>query len=187
MRYGTAQRYFTDVESHLNPASPVWNYDLIARGYTPPLLTTNNQQLTTVSLPTWNDELYFEYHRGVYTTQANHKRNMRVAETQTLDAEKLASIAWLDGAPYPADVLTDNWKKITFNQFHDLAAGSGIAVIYRDAQQDFTEVANANKQIDESALNSIDAKINTKVEGATPILVFNSLAWPRSETALVKV
>ncbi len=95
-----------------------------------------------MSLPTWNDELYFEYHRGVYTTQANHKRNMRVAETQTLDAEKLASLAWLDGAPYPADVLTENWKKITFNQFHDLAAGSGIAVIYRDAQNDFTEVAN---------------------------------------------
>jgi alpha-mannosidase len=69
---------------------------------------------------------------------------MRVAETQTLDAEKLASLAWLDGAAYPTDILTENWKKITFNQFHDLAAGSGIAVIYRDAQQDFTEVANAD-------------------------------------------
>ena len=42
--------------------------------------------------------------------------------------------------PYPDDVLTDNWRKITFNQFHDLAAGSGIAVIYRDAQKDYTEV-----------------------------------------------
>jgi alpha-mannosidase len=120
-----------------------------------------------MSLPTWNDELYFEYHRGVYTTQANHKRNMRVSETQTLDAEKLASLAWLDGAAYPADILTENWKKITFNQFHDLAAGSGIAVIYRDAQQDFTEVANANKQIDESALKTIDAHIDTRIPAPT--------------------
>ena len=187
MRYGTAQKYFTDVESHLNPASPVWNYDLIAKGYTPPPLGTENGQLTTVSLPTWNDELYFEFHRGVYTTQAHHKANMRTAETQTLDAEKLASLAWLDGAPYPNDVLTENWKKITFNQFHDLAAGSGIAVIYRDAQQDFTEVANANHQIDESALKTIGAHIDTTTKTGVPLLVYNSLAWPRSELVPVEV
>jgi alpha-mannosidase len=181
MRYSTAQKYFTDVESHLTPDSPVWNYDLIARGYTPPLLTTNNQQLTTVSIPTWNSELYFEYHRGVFTTQAAHKRNMRVSETQTLDAEKLASLAWLDGAAYPNDVITENWKKITFNQFHDLAAGSGIAVIYRDAQDDFTEVANANRLIDESAIKSINARIDTTVRDGVPIIVYNSMAWLRSE------
>jgi len=192
MHYGTAQRYFTDVESHLNPASPIWNYDLIAKGYTPPPLATgklatgkleadspNQDQL--MSLPTWNDELYFEYHRGVYTTQAHHKANMRVAETQTLDAEKLASLAWLDGAAYPTDILTENWKKITFNQFHDLAAGSGIAVIYRDAQNDYTEVANADKLIDESALKTIDAHIDTNGKGATPVMIYNSLAWPREE------
>ena len=184
MRYGTAQKYFTDVESHLNPASPVWNYDLIAKGYTPPPLGTENGQLTTVSLPTWNDELYFEFHRGVYTTQAHHKANMRVAETQTLDAEKLASLAWLDGAAYPTDILTENWKKITFNQFHDLAAGSGIAVIYRDAQQDFTEVANANSLIIDSALNTVTQNIDTSAHIdplAVPVVVFNPLPWERSE------
>ena len=106
---------------------------------------------------------------------------MRTSETQTLDAEKLASLAWLDGAAYPADILTENWKKITFNQFHDLAAGSGIAVIYRDAQKDFTEVANANKQIDESALNTIDAHIDTTSKVGVPVLVYNSMAWTRNE------
>jgi alpha-mannosidase len=200
MHYGTAQRYFTDVESHLNPASPVWNYDLIAKGYTPPPLATgklatgrleadspNPDQL--MSLPTWNDELYFEYHRGVYTTQANHKRNMRVAETQTLDAEKLASLAWLDGAPYPADVLTDNWKKITFNQFHDLAAGSGIAVIYRDAQKDFTEVFQADELMNQAAMKVISARVNTsrQIPSGTPILVFNSLPWRRTGTVEVEL
>ena len=53
-------------------------------------------------LPTWNDELYLEYHRGVFTTQAGHKRNMRDSEEQMLNAEKLASLAWLDGRAYPA-------------------------------------------------------------------------------------
>jgi alpha-mannosidase len=63
------------------------------------------------------------------TTQANHKHNMRTAEEEMLNAEKWSSLAWLDGLKYPGDELTEDWKKVLFNQFHDLAAGSGIAVI----------------------------------------------------------
>ena len=54
-----------------------------------------------ISIPTWKDELYLEYHRGVSTTQANHKRNMRDSEEWALNAEKYASLAWLDGKPIP--------------------------------------------------------------------------------------
>jgi alpha-mannosidase len=182
LHYGTAQTFFNDIEPHISPNSPTWNYDSIAKGYTPP----QPDKPGDFGLPTWNSELYFEYHRGVFTTQAAHKRNMRTSETQTLDAEKLASLAWLDGAPYPADILTENWKQITFNQFHDLAAGSGVAVIYRDAQNDFTEVANADKLIDESALNTIGAHINTIGKG-TPIVVTNTLPWARNEPVIVNV
>jgi len=94
MRYTTAQHYFDDVEKNLNPDSPTWDYDSIAKGYTAPAASSAGG----VGIPTWKDELYFEYHRGVYTTQAAHKRNMRRSETSTLDAEKLASFAWLGWA-----------------------------------------------------------------------------------------
>ena len=158
MRYGTAQPYFTTVEKNLNPDSPTWNYDSIAKGYTAPPASSTG----ALGLPTWNDELYFEYHRGVFTTQAAHKRNMRTSEVATLDAEKLASLAWLNGQPYPADQLTENWKKITFNQFHDLAAGSGIGVIYKDAQKDYTEVFHADHEITNASLNTLAARIDTQ-------------------------
>jgi alpha-mannosidase len=182
MHYGTAQSYFSSVEKHLNAESPTWNYASIAKGYTPPAAGAGG----TFGIPTWKDELYFEYHRGVFTTQAAHKRNMRVSETETLDAEKLASLAWLDGAAYPAGVLTENWKKITFNQFHDLAAGSGIAVIYRDAQKDFTEVANADGLISNAALDRVEASVNTEVERGVPVIVYNPLPWKRSGLVEIK-
>ncbi|HWZ01928.1 MAG TPA: glycoside hydrolase family 38 C-terminal domain-containing protein, partial [Edaphobacter sp.] len=183
MRYGTAQQYFTNVEKNLNPDSPTWNYDSIAKGYTAPPASSTG----AMGLPTWNDELYFEYHRGVFTTQAQHKRNMRTSEVATLDAEKLASLAWLNGKPYPADQLTENWKKITFNQFHDLAAGSGIGVIYKDAQKDYTEVFRADTEINNTSLSTLGAQIDTRSqldhsEKDVPILVLNPTAWPRSET-----
>jgi alpha-mannosidase len=183
MRYHTAQSYFTNVEKNLNPDSPTWDYDSIAKGYTAPAASSTG----AMGLPTWNDELYFEYHRGIFTTQAAHKRNMRTSEVATLDAEKLASLAWLQGRPYPADPLTDNWKKITFNQFHDLAAGSGIGVIYKDAQKDYTEVFHVDREVSDSALNTLADTIDTNSKTGVPVLLFNAMAWPRSETITLSV
>ena len=183
MQYGTAQHYFDTVETQLNPDSPTWNYDSIARGYKAPAASASGQ----MGIPTWKDELYFEYHRGVYTSQAAHKRNIRMSEVATLDAEKLASTAWLMGRPYPASELTESWKKITFNQFHDLAAGSGIGIIYRDAQEDFTSVFQSDDEIRDAALRTIDAGIDTRAKGDAPVLLYNSLGWPRTETVRLHV
>jgi alpha-mannosidase len=182
MRYHTAQQYFTNVEKNLNSNSPTWNYDSIAKGYTAPAAANG-----ALDIPTWKDELYFEYHRGIYTTQAAHKRNMRTSEVATLDAEKLASLAWLNGQPYPNPELTENWKKITFNGFHDLAAGSGIAIIYKDAQREYTEVFNADREITDNSLNTLAAHIDTTTKTGVPVLIYNAQAWPRSETVSLSV
>jgi alpha-mannosidase len=135
MEFGLAQPFFTHVEQKIAGDSPMWNYQSIAKGYTFP-----KPEEGKIDIPTWKDEMYFEFHRGVMTTQADHKRNMRNSEEWALNAEKYASLAWLDGDAYPNARLTDSWEKITFNQFHDLAAGSGIGVIYRDAQKDYDQV-----------------------------------------------
>ncbi len=140
-----------------------------------------------MAIPTWKDELYFEYHRGVMTTQANHKQNNRESEEWALDAEKVASLAWLEGNAYPQTELTEAWKKITFNQFHDLAAGSGIGVIYKDAQRDYDQVHWATNEISSKAMNTLAAQINTKSAGELPVLVFNPLAWERSGPVEVSV
>ncbi len=48
-----------------------------------------------LDLVTWYGELYFELHRGTYTTQANNKRNNRKSENMLRDVELLASRAEL--------------------------------------------------------------------------------------------
>ena len=183
MRYGTAQHYFDTVQPKLTADSPEWDYDKIGKGYQVPA----NPAAGQMAIPTWKDELYFEFHRGVFTTQAKHKYNMRTSERTTLDAEKLASLAWLNGAPYPNDIFTDNWRKITFNQFHDLGAGSGIAVIYRDAQKDYDKVYTTDQIISEDSLANLSARIDTRVKGSVPVLLFNPLAWKRDETVKLTV
>src|SRR6185437_2712311 len=93
MEFGTAQSYFSTVEKEIAPESKTWNYESIAKGYQYP----SEPPAGEISIPTWKDELYLEFHRGVYTTQANMKRNLREAPEWTLNAEKVASLAWLDG------------------------------------------------------------------------------------------
>jgi alpha-mannosidase len=184
--FGVAQGFFSDVESKLDTEhSPVWNYQSIAAANTNLPAPPDGK----VSLPVWNDELYFEYHRGVFTSQANHKRNMREAEVALLDAEKFSSLAWLNGADYPSGKLNEAWKKVLFNQFHDLAAGSGIGVIYQDAQRDYDVVQWTAADASGNALAALSGMIDTKVSavGGVPVVVYNPLAWQRTDLATVSV
>ena len=87
---------------------------------------------------------------------------MREAEELMLNAEKVSSLAWLDGASYPGGALTEAWKKVLFNQFHDLAAGSGIGVIYEDAQRNYDVVRWTARDASMRAFHRIASEINTK-------------------------
>ncbi len=182
--FGTAQSFFSSIEKTIAPESPVWNYESIAKGYEPPSPVAGE-----VSIPTWDTELYLEFHRGVYTTQADHKKNMRDSEVEVLNAEKWSSLAWLDGRSYPGTELTEDWKKVLFNQFHDLAAGSGIGVIYKDAQKDYDVVRWSTNEISAGALRTVAERIDTQVKhgDALPVVVFNPLGWPRSGIVTVPV
>ncbi len=182
LQFGTAQSYFNNVETKIAPHSSTWDYASIAKGYKAPAAEAGK-----ISVPTWNDEMYLEYHRGVFTTQAQHKRNMRESEEQTLNAEKYASLAWLNGNSYPSDQFTDAWKKIAFNGFHDLAAGSGIGVIYKEAQAEFDQIRLETNEISANSLQTLAANINTKAAGDVPVLVFNPLAWSHTGVTTVSV
>ena len=182
MQFGTAGTYFSAVEKELAPNSRTWDYRTIAQGYVDPTPVPGK-----ISIPTWDDEMYLEYHRGTYTTQALMKWNLRHAPEWTLDAEKYSSLAWLDGSSYPADELTSAWKTITFNDFHDLAAGSGIGVNYKIAAQQFRQVHRADDLISSAALSTVAAHVDTRVASGIPVFVFNPLSWARSGDVNVDV
>ncbi|HZZ38620.1 MAG TPA: glycoside hydrolase family 38 C-terminal domain-containing protein [Acidobacteriaceae bacterium] len=181
-QFGTAGPWFSAISRELAPNSPTWDYRTIAEGYHEPAPVPGK-----IAIPTWKSELYFEYHRGVFTTQAQMKKNLRDAPEWTLNAEKYASLAWLDGNKYPGDQLTDDWKTITFNDFHDLAAGSGIGVIYQDAEKQYEDVHRSASAISQKALATIAEHIDTHVTAGVPVLTFNPLGWTRSGNVTVDV
>ncbi|MFZ0732834.1 MAG: alpha-mannosidase [Candidatus Sulfotelmatobacter sp.] len=143
------------------------------------------KKLPTMNVPTWDGELYFQYHRGVFTTQAETKRRIRRAEETVLNAEKFASFAMLLGRPYPPNGMEMIWKNLLFDHFHDIMPGSGIAVNYLDAKRNLENVDRAANDVTRGSLQEIAAHVNTANPGA-PVILFNSLSWPRTDVTEVE-
>ena len=136
-----------------------------------------------LKLPTWDGELYFQYHRGVQTTQSEEKKGNRKNEVLILNAEKLASIDSLFGRTYPQSGFSTSWEKILFNQFHDLLPGSGIGINYFDAARKYAETSRFSNDTIHAAMNNIASHV--KSDGVS-VLVFNPLSWPRTEEVEVE-
>ncbi len=107
-------------------------------------------------MPVWNGELYLEYHRGTYTTQARNKRANRKSEFLLHDAEFIATLASLHtDHQYPSAQFNNAWRTICLNQFHDIIPGSSIGPVYEESQQQYAELTQNVTQLRDEALESI--------------------------------
>jgi alpha-mannosidase len=146
-----------------------------------------NQDLSDV--PTWDDELYLEYHRGTYTTQANMKKYNRLSEIKLTNAEKFSSLSnLLYKGKYRSDDLEEAWQGVMLNQFHDLLPGSGIREIYIDAMKTYHHSLEIADFTSDEALKNISQNINTSfVKDGKPVVVFNPLSWSRKDVVQLEL
>ena len=75
--------------------------------------------------PVVEQELNYVF-TGCYTSQSGIKRANRVGEARLVEAEILESMARLEVPGYQRpENLEDAWRKLLFNQFHDIIPGCG--------------------------------------------------------------
>ncbi|MDY7542718.1 alpha-mannosidase [Cryobacterium sp. 5B3] len=92
--------------------------------------------------PIWSGELYLEFHRGTYTSQARTKRGNRRSEHLLREAELWTATASIrTGAAYPYAALERAWQTVLLQQFHDILPGSSIAWVHQEAERHYAEVA----------------------------------------------
>lgn len=141
-------------------------------------------------LPTWNNELYLELHRGCYTTHADQKKSNRQCEDLLYQAEVFASIAQLTvDQPYPKSDIDTAWKALLFNQFHDILPGTSIPEVFVEANQHWQQVQKIGQRVLHESLSAISKSIpfsQPPHPEATPIIVFNSLSWPCTATVSIQ-
>lgn len=119
----------------------------------------------------YTGELYFQEHRGTYTSQARTKRANRKAEVALRDAEFWAAAATLEGGLWPAAELTPLWRKLLFNHFHDIISGASIRRVHQEAEAELEAVRAGAEALTDRALS-----LGPRQAGVT---LYNSLSWDR--------
>jgi alpha-mannosidase len=139
-------------------------------------------------LVTWYGELYFELHRGTYTTQSNNKRNNRKSEIMLRDIEYLATLATIKNGfgksssyKYPKKDIDDMWENVLLCQFHDCLPGSSIEMCYDDSDRIYAEVFATGERLLSDALSELGFDDESTWTADTHIVALNTLPWNRAE------
>lgn len=123
---------------------------------------------------TWDGELYFDAHRGTYTTQAAVKANNRRSEFALHDLELWGALAMLRGRAFDQQAAERLWKVLLLHQFHDILPGSSIHRVYEEANEQ-------HRLLQEEAAASVRASCAALVNPGEGVTVFNSLGFDREE------
>ena len=114
-----------------------------------------NVENTDRYVHTWDGELYLEYHRGTYTSQAYNKKTNRHMENKLVQTEWLSSLAYILGGGYAGQELNDSWECVLLHQFHDIIPGSSIHEVYEDSRINYRTAEERADHVWEEALKTV--------------------------------
>lgn len=120
-----------------------------------------------LEIPVWQDEL--QHHAsGCYSATSLVKALNRRAENNLAAAEKWDTISSLvtDAKPKTKE-FESAWKKVCFNQFHDILCGCSIMEAYEDVKESESYALNIASEAYNNAVLRISRKIDTWIEGVS--------------------
>ena len=107
---------------------------------------------------TWVGEMYFEKHRGTYSSQLGTKQGNRNSERLLHELE-----IWSAAVGQHVDEIDGLWKRVLTQQFHDIIPGSSIAWVHDDAEAEHAAVAT-------EIVQHLDAVLSPRTDGSTWLL-----------------
>lgn len=127
-------------------------------------LTTGKEYLhgvfaDTSEFPEWDGDLYLEMHRGTFTTKGELKRFNRKGEFLAQQTEATAAIAALlaNRVIVTQEEISVPWKKLLFNQFHDILPGSHTHPVGIDAVRTYEEMNAEFHNLNVKAMDTFTA------------------------------
>src|SRR6516162_8186681 len=117
------------------------------------------------------------------------KQAQRAIETAVIEAERLGTLAWLDGAPFPHAALDKAWRLLAYGAHHDGITGVESDQVYLDLLGSWREAWELGSGALRDAVDYLSPRpADTALAGDTapagrPVRVFNALARPREQVA----
>jgi alpha-mannosidase len=121
--------------------------------------------------------------QGVYSTRMYLKQaNDRVQTQLESYAEPLSAWAWLLGCDYPAAFLDAAWRKLLKNHAHDDICGCSGDTVHREMMTRFGEAEQIGATLARDSYRCLMQQIDRTAQTGVPFVLYNPLAWPRTET-----
>ena len=142
--------------------------------------------LVDKKVPNWTGELYLETHRGVYTTDGRLKKANQQIEIKLLQVEFIRSLLFLAGYPkqkFSKQKVTEAWKKVLINQFHDILPGTSIHEVHDEAMLRYQEADNQCDHLWNQALKMLQLRpitLSSTTFSLEEFVVINTSSFPRT-------
>ena len=129
---------------------------------------------------------------GKDVSYADTKVAARAGEVAVLEGERLATLAWLRGAPYPAESLDKAWRQLAYGAHHDAITGTESDEVYLDLLAGWREAWQRGDTARREALAFLsgagdDGTGDDGGAGGLAVTVVNGLARERDAMATVTV
>ena len=140
------------------------------------------------SWPVVSGDLH-NHSRGCYSACSEIKQLVRLTETGLLLAEKMQMLAVMLLAEARTRDLTAAWKKLLFNQFHDILCGTSIAEAHIECRRELYAAQDAAADCTAVACRLLAQQLNTAVfpEQSSPFVLFNPNSFPIHEWVEVEM
>ena len=133
-------------------------------------------------MPTWDGELYFEYHRGTLTSMARNKRSNRKNEILYTQMETASCMAGIEKDEQLQNVLDKGWDILLINQFHDIVPGSSIKPVYEQTDKEYHEIEEAGKEELNRVVSAAVGRLSMEKEG---VVVMNTQGYERDDLVVL--
>jgi hypothetical protein len=137
---------------------------------------------------------------GKDVSYADTKLAQRAGEVAVLEGERLATLAWLRGAAYPAESLDKAWRQLAYGAHHDAITGTESDEVYLDLLAGWREAWERGEAVRQEAIGYLavaggaaaaadDASVAEPAyadgdgDGEPSVLVVNGLARDRDGMA----
>jgi|GEM_PF-765845 len=208
--HGRVHDHFRDVESRYGDRLPVWNDELYLENHRG---TTTSQgrikelnrraEASILAAEKWATLAECLARAGYARAGCAHvdcaSSSARPAMNTSPPSRSLETSAARCEALAFKPRLDEAWKKLLYNQFHDILPGTSIPQVYVDAELDFERILSTTTQIESMALDSLARRIDTlpaptsiealgddeRFPTGLPLILFNPLGWERDETVMV--
>jgi alpha-mannosidase len=114
------------------------------------------------------------------------KQAQRAGEVAVLDGERVAALAWLLGARFPAEALDKAWRQLVYGAHHDAITGTESDQVYLDLLTGWREADELGRDVLAEGIDQLASRVDTTGPGQAVIAV-NTLSFARDAVVTVTV